>query len=43
MWVNFITSGDPGWAAYDTASRSTGLLGETVYAADERVLWDGIR
>ena len=48
VWVNFITSGDPGWAAYDTASRTTGLLGETLHAADdpagdERVRWDGIR
>ena len=48
VWVEFITSGDPGWAAYDTASRTTGLLGETLLAAgdpaaDERVRWDGIR
>jgi hypothetical protein len=33
---------------YDTASRTTGLLGETLHAADdpagdERVRWDGIR
>ena len=48
VWVDFITSGDPGWAAYDTVSRTTGLLGETLHAADdpaaaERVRWDGIR
>ena len=47
-WVNFITSGDPGWPAYDTVSRTTGLLAETLHvaddpAADERVRWDGIR
>jgi para-nitrobenzyl esterase len=48
VWVDFITRGDPGWAAYDTVSRTTGLLGETLHAADdpaadERVRWDGIR
>jgi para-nitrobenzyl esterase len=48
VWVNFITRGDPGWAPYDTARRATGLLTETVSAADdpagdERALWDGVR
>src|SRR6266581_5250846 len=48
VWVNFITRGDPGWAPYDTARRATGLLAETVSAADdpagdERALWDGVR
>jgi para-nitrobenzyl esterase len=48
VWVDFITSGNPGWRAYDTASRTTGLLGESLHvvddpAADERVRWDGIR
>ena len=48
VWVDFITSGDPGWARYDAERRTTGLLGETVSAisdpaGDERVLWDGIR
>ncbi len=48
VWVDFITSGDPGWAPYDLTSRTTGLLTETVEAADdpagdERALWDGIR
>src|SRR5580704_12862197 len=28
VWVDFVTSGDPGWPAYDTARRTTGLLGE---------------
>jgi para-nitrobenzyl esterase len=47
-WVNFITTGDPGWGAYDTTSRTTGLLGETTRAvpdpaADERTLWTDIR
>jgi len=48
VWVNFITRGDPGWAPYDTASRTTTLLGEATGAADdpagdERARWDGIR
>jgi para-nitrobenzyl esterase len=48
VWVDFITSGDPGWPAYGTASRTTGLLAETLQvtddpAGDERVRWDGIR
>ena len=48
MWVDFITHGDPGWARYDTARRTTGLLADTISAADdpagdERALWDGIR
>jgi len=48
VWVDFITSGNPGWAPYDLASRTTGLLTETVTAAadpagDERALWEGIR
>ncbi len=48
VWVDFITSGDPGWARYDTARRTTGLLTDTISAADdpagdERTLWDGIR
>ena len=48
VWVNFITNGTPGWAAYDTASRTTGLLTHDINAtgdpaADERARWDGIR
>jgi para-nitrobenzyl esterase len=48
VWVDFITRGDPGWARYDTASRTTGLLTENVLAVDdpagdERALWEGIR
>ena len=48
VWVDFITSGNPGWARYDTARRTTGLLSDTVSAADdpagdERALWDAIR
>jgi para-nitrobenzyl esterase len=48
VWVDFITSGDPGWARYDAGRRTTGLLGDAVSAVsdpagDERALWDGIR
>src|SRR5215471_11445305 len=48
VWVDFIASGDPGWARYDTDRRTTGLLSDAVTAADdpagdERALWDGIR
>jgi para-nitrobenzyl esterase len=48
VWVDFITSGDPGWAAYDTATRTTALLTDRINAVDdpagdERARWDGIR
>jgi para-nitrobenzyl esterase len=48
VWVDFITRGDPGWAEYDTARRTTGLLSDTITPTDdpdaaERALWDGIR
>ena len=48
VWVDFITSGDPGWPAYDTTRRTTGLLAGTITVADdpsagERACWDGIR
>jgi para-nitrobenzyl esterase len=48
VWVDFITRGDPGWARYDTARRTTGLLAENVLAVDdpagdERAVWEGIR
>jgi para-nitrobenzyl esterase len=48
VWVDFITRGEPGWAPYDTASRTTGLLTEKLSpvddpAGDERALWEGIR
>ena len=48
VWVDFITSGDPGWAPYDTGRRTTALLAEEVTAVDdpagdERAVWDGIR
>ena len=48
VWVDFITHGQPGWAAYDITSRTTGLLAEQTDpvsdpSGDERALWDGIR
>jgi para-nitrobenzyl esterase len=48
VWVDFVTDGNPGWAPYDTASRTTGLLTEDIDvvgdpAGDERALWEGIR
>jgi para-nitrobenzyl esterase len=48
IWVDFITSGDPGWARYDAGRRTTALLAEEVTivddpAGDERAVWDGIR
>jgi para-nitrobenzyl esterase len=48
VWVDFIASGNPGWAAYDTATRTTGLLTDRIDAVDdpagdERACWDGIR
>ena len=47
-WVDFITHGNPGWPAYDTASRTTGLLSDRITAtadpaASERACWDQIR
>ena len=48
VWVRFVTTGDPGWAAYTTSTRTTGVLTDRVTAVDdpdgdERSLWDGIR
>jgi para-nitrobenzyl esterase len=48
VWVDFVASGDPGWARYDVERRTTGLLSDAVSAADdpagdERALWDSIR
>jgi len=47
-WVDFIAHGAPGWPAYDTASRTTGLLSDRITAAadpaaSERACWDRIR
>ena len=48
VWVDFITSGSPGWAAYEPGRRTTALLASALEpaddpAGDERALWDGIR
>jgi para-nitrobenzyl esterase len=47
-WVAFVTTGDPGWAPYDTKRRPT-MSFDLVSAvlddpgAEERQVWDGIR
>jgi len=46
-WLAFARSGDPGWPAYDPATRATMLLGETCKIIDdplaaERLAWDGL-
>ncbi len=48
VWVDFIAGGNPRWAAYDTATRTTGLLTDRIDAVDdpagdERARWDAIR
>jgi para-nitrobenzyl esterase len=48
VWLDFIANGDPGWAPYDPARRTTALLADSVTAVDdpagdERALWDDIR
>ncbi len=48
IWVDFVTTGDPGWPAYDLGQRHVGLIAETVAdvpdpARDERLVWEGIR
>jgi hypothetical protein len=35
VWVDFITCGNPGWAPYDTATCTTGLLTETITPVDD--------
>jgi para-nitrobenzyl esterase len=48
IWVRFVTDGDPGWPAYDTATRTTALLTEKQQvvsdpAGSERALWENSR
>ncbi|MCX4092654.1 carboxylesterase/lipase family protein [Nocardia sp. alder85J] len=48
IWVDFATTGDPGWPRYDTATRATALITDTLTvvsdpAGHERVLWEGRR
>lgn len=46
-WTSFARTGDPGWPAYDTSTRTTGLLGAT-YRTErapfetERAAWDKV-
>jgi para-nitrobenzyl esterase len=47
-WVNFITTGTPGWSPYNLADRPTALIADKLEevndpAGDERAVWDGIR
>ncbi|MFH8370659.1 carboxylesterase/lipase family protein [Streptomyces sp. NPDC018031] len=47
-WVSFAKTGDPGWPAYDTDTRSTMMFGpEPGPVADprpeQRALWEGVR
>jgi para-nitrobenzyl esterase len=48
VWISFVSSGSPGWGAYDAGRRTTGLLAQDVSvvddpAGDERAVWEGIR
>ncbi len=48
VWVRFVTHGDPGWAPYTSARRTTGVLTKHVTVVvdpdgDLRLSWDGIR
>ncbi|MGO4598733.1 carboxylesterase/lipase family protein [Terrabacter sp. 2RAF25] len=47
-WVEFASTGDPGWPAYDTDHRSTCRFDTTCTVVDdprawERATWDGLR
>ncbi|WP_214322893.1 carboxylesterase/lipase family protein [Nonomuraea sediminis] len=47
-WLDFAATGDPGWPAYDTATRATMRFDATSEVVDdlagtERELWDGRR
>ncbi len=47
-WVDFVTTGDPGWPAYTRETRTTGVIAEKVTVvddprSDELAVWDGIR
>lgn len=46
-WLSFARTGDPGWPAYDRATRRTMVLGEACGTVDdpmaaERLAWDGL-
>ncbi|MGW3497019.1 carboxylesterase/lipase family protein [Streptomyces sp. NPDC001020] len=47
-WVSFAKTGDPGWPAYDTTTRTTMIFTEDSAPQDdprgqERLLWEGVR
>jgi para-nitrobenzyl esterase len=47
-WVDFVTTGDPGWPAYELTTRPTQVFGTlTAVVPDprgaQRAVWDGIR
>lgn len=47
-WVSFAKTGDPGWPAYDTVTRTTRVFAEEPALEDdprreERLLWEGVR
>jgi para-nitrobenzyl esterase len=48
IWIQFIATGDPGWGPYNTHTRATGLINDTLTvlddpAGEERELWTGLR
>jgi para-nitrobenzyl esterase len=48
IWVDFVKTGDPGWAPYSPGSRTTGMIAEKLEVAedprgDELAAWSGIR
>jgi para-nitrobenzyl esterase len=47
-WVAFVAGGDPGWPAYDQATRPVQVFGNLTGVvpdprAQQRILWDGVR
>ncbi|WP_104524201.1 carboxylesterase/lipase family protein [Blastococcus atacamensis] len=47
-WVAFVRTGDPGWPAYDLATRPVQVYGQltgvvTDPRAEQRTLWEGVR
>jgi para-nitrobenzyl esterase len=47
LWVRFVSGEDPGWAPYDEASRTVGLLAEAITSfpdpdSDLRLSWSGV-
>ena len=47
-WVTFVSTGNPGWAAYSPTTRTTGIISEKLEVvddprSDELAVWSGIR